>query len=996
MNNYKLSGTPVMHAQQQRIFTSIIYFLVGLLIQIWSSFAFADPDIVAQSYASAQSPGIQSCTKGYGFLSGDVGYQKTLIQGQLPYVLSYRAPLRENLSSALVMESQEESTSGWTDNYQNYVRTISYSYTKTLYNTVTQTGSTLTASSPTTVNTYGTLYFVKLPGDSEEAVFKNEQVGNTITTTRLYSADPAGDITNLNLSKGTIDSLPWSTDLGEYTITLPSFLFGGSLTFTKYGATYIFGSGSYTIAAGPAYTDKYYGYLNAAGWQQVGPIKNTTYTPPADATTNAVVIGVVDVGTQTTTIQRIAKANYPNGKSLGFTYDNNLNLTKVTDNRNNILTFQHNYTQALLLANQTVHESRAITQVSLSSGNLGDVQTATMGYSAYNVYEPSSGNAVTVYSLASSNSPISGSYTYTNTMTQIGSIPAYVRNFQTGFNATTTPDSNYYFPVLTQVTNALGQIEQKWNVTQNYVVKFNAATTTAPSYYSYSTAKTILESYRPGGNGVAAAMDMTTTYDDIVQTINMSFNPWIGGSGRPGNVSVATAATTTSNTSTTGVSNNTSTVTLTVTGNYPCISVGGKPMSSAAFDTLHSRMLSSKDSNGNTTTYTYDPISRLSSVIDPLGHVTSYTYTTLNTGAVNTTSTPNTVTAPQISVTNVLNSRGQILTQTKSYPQSGSSTQVVSYTYGTGTSLGLVATSTGSRTDVNDTTTYTYDPFGNLAVKSSAVINASTGAQTNYQTVYHSYNSAGIPLSVSNADGSLDTVTLDAGYRTLQTVHTSGSASQTTSTTYDTLGRPITSTDADGKVTSYAYDAIGRLTKTIYPNGTSEQDNYHPNGVSYEKAQLSATGAVVASSWQDVDGTGRVIYTRLGGGNSLWTSIAYDANGNVTMTQTPTIVNTWTYDALNRVTSHKDGNGSVDTKSYDDASNNSNEAAANNAGSGRGFINHDVLLQEQNTDFGTKSYSYDLDNHMTARQHVDRRCNFGTIDQLGRPQFNSKPPAAPS
>lgn len=99
--------------------------------------ASADPDVVAQNYAAATAPGIQSCTKGYGLLSGDVGYSMTQIQGQLPYTLNYRAPLRQNLSAAQSFEQPEESTSGWTDNYQSHVITQTISTNTIQYQALT-------------------------------------------------------------------------------------------------------------------------------------------------------------------------------------------------------------------------------------------------------------------------------------------------------------------------------------------------------------------------------------------------------------------------------------------------------------------------------------------------------------------------------------------------------------------------------------------------------------------------------------------------------------------------------------------------------------------------------------------------------------------------------------------------------------------------------------------------------------------------------------------
>jgi RHS repeat-associated protein len=328
--------------------------------------------------------------------------------------------------------------------------------------------------------------------------------------------------------------------------------------------------------------------------------------------------------------------------------------------------------------------------------------------------------------------------------------------------------------------------------------------------------------------------------------------------------------------------------------------------------------------------------------------------------------------------------RGQITQQTKSYPQQGGSSKTTQYTYfedATQPNYGLLASYIGPRFiagQLDDHIWYSYDAYGNLNDDSPLINGAVNGVR------YRNYNSAGLPTIATYSDGTVDTMLYDNGYRLLTKTHGNNAQSLTTSSTYDALERTLTTTDADGKVTNYAYDAIGRLAKTTYPNGTSEQDLYHPNGVLYEKAQVSAAGTTVATNWQDIDGSGRVIYTRSGSSNALWTSITYDVNGNVTMTQTPTMVNTWDYDALNRVTWHKDGNGNADTKGYDNVGNNTSERAATNVGSGRVFVSHNLLSIENNDDFGRKLYWYDLSDNLGAMSHVFRTCNYGLIDQAGR------------
>jgi RHS repeat-associated protein len=966
--------------QQQHIISSFFVFFV-LLLQSWTSVSWADPDVIAQNYASAESPGIQSCTAGYGLLAGDVGYSKTQIQGALPYTLGYRGGLRGNLSNALVMESQEESTSGWTDNYQSYVTTINFGYTISTYTLNTPTASngsngysySLTSSLNSVSTTQMSIYFVQLPGESVVTAFKDEITNHVETFTRLYSADPAADIQTASSSGAGIDALAWSSNLGEYTFTHS----GSTITIVKSGVSYTIASSTNTISTVPAYSNSTYVYYDNNG---NGQLQTNNATAPAGSLSNAAIYGVVNASAETTTFQRVTGVTYPNGKTLTLVYDTNNNLTKVSDNRNNVLTLQHTFKINPAATTQTLNESRVVTQATLASGTLGDQQTAVFTWNTYNVLEPATGNTVAVFSLASSSSPIAGSYTYTNQLISLGATYPYISNeayYKTLVqNHTNQPLTAYTFPILKQVINSASQIEQQWNITQNYAV---ALSSTTGLYYN-STATTTLESLRPAAGGAASAMDMTTVYNDvasgtIANTITMHYSP---------------DGTQTATTTVTTVINSPTDATLNVSG-APCLSVGGKPISSAEFNTSTNRMVNFTDAKAVKSVYTYDTSNRVLTATQasgtPQSRVTTYTYATTNK-----TSVPNTVTAPEMTVTNTINARGQITQQTKSYPTSPSSSpQTWKFFYNettTATNYGLLYYYEGpAYSSLNDIESYIYDNYGNVLQHNKNVNNAAGTATSHPLEVYGPYNSAGQPSTVTYADGSKDVLTYDTKYRLLSKVHSRAGLSQTVSTSYDALERPITSTDADGHTSTTSYDGVGRPSVVTDPRGNKTTTSYFPSNSPNVVIQTNPQGAVVAESVTTLDGNGRVYTKRQGSTNRLWVAMTYDANGNVIQTRTALgIINSWTYDTLNRVISHTDGNGKVDTKTYDDVDNNINENAANSAGSARGFIYRNLMQTDNNTDFGQKTYAYDLDGHMKSRLHVDRNCAFGIVDQLSRPQ----------
>lgn len=877
--------------------------------------------------------------------------------------------MRQNLSAAQSFEQPEESTSGWTDNYQSHVITQAISTNTIQYQraSYSRAGSyyNLSTSNPVTTASFAAnVLRVRLPSESSDTVFK-EQNG---VFYRLYSADAIRDFNNT-----AVESLPWSSNLGEYSLSRT----GGTLTIVKSGMTYAVASPIYTMAPAATYTNTINIFIGSDGYYHT-----TTFSFPAalgfpfGAISNTAPY-IVSSATSSITLQRVTGITTPNGHKLTLAYDANNNLTQVSDNRSNVLTLEHNYNDPAVGTTQTVNESRLVTKVTLTSGTQGDTQVAVFGYATYNTRIPSTGTEVPVFSLVSSSSPIAGAYTYINQMTQIGATATYVRNRQPSFNATTTPDASYNYPVLTQVINSLSQVEQQWNITQNYVPSYSSTTG-----WTYSTAQTTIQSLRPGSNGTASAMDTTTTYDDVAKTITLSY--------KPDGVQTATTTVTTTINSPTNV-------TLTATG-APCLSIGGKPMSSAVFNTPQNQMLNYTDARGYQSVYTYDALNRVLSAVEasgtPQSRTTSYTYSTLSTGTANNTPVPNTITAPLLTVTNTINARGQITSQTKSYPGSASSTlQTWLFYYNETTTLanyGLLSYYTGpSYTGgVNDRESWGYDAYGNVAYHDKYVNNSANAAVIR-QTSYANYNSAGLPLIINYPDATKDTLTYNASYRVLSKVHSRSTQSLTTSNTYDGLNRVMTATDADGKVTTYGYDGVGRPSVVTDPSGNKTNTTYFPNNSVNVVTQTNSAGAVFSGTWNTLDANGRLYTTRQGSAtNRLRTTFTYDVNGNVTQTQSALgIINAWTYDPLNRVISHTDGNGKVDTKAYDAADNTTNETAANNAGSARGFIQRDVLQNETNTDFGQKTYTYDKGNRLIARSHVDRSCSFGIVDQDNRPRL---------
>lgn len=237
------------------------------------------------------------------------------------------------------------------------------------------------------------------------------------------------------------------------------------------------------------------------------------------------------------------------------------------------------------------------------------------------------------------------------------------------------------------------------------------------------------------------------------------------------------------------------------------------------------------------------------------------------------------------------------------------------YTYD---SYGRVLTVKGPRTDVNSTTTYTYNTCttgggcGQLASVTDPVGNV---------TYYNSYNAHGQPLQIVSPTNVVTNLAYDARQRlTTRTVMpTNDSGTQTTTYTYYPTGLLKQATQPDGSDLQYAYDGAHRLTQitdtlgnkvvyTLDPMGNRIAENrYDPSGVLHYTHTRNFN--TLNELYQDVNAAGT---------SAVTTTFGYDSDGNQTTISAPLSRNTTKYyDALNRLTEVTDPNSGVTNFGYD-------------------------------------------------------------------------------
>ena len=182
--------------------------------------------------------------------------------------------------------------------------------------------------------------------------------------------------------------------------------------------------------------------------------------------------------------------------------------------------------------------------------------------------------------------------------------------------------------------------------------------------------------------------------------------------------------------------------------------------------------------------YTYDDKGNITEEILPNGNTIKYTY-----------------------------SPGYNILLSKTYNQDAD-TVIVEQNTLTSDNKAIAQTVVTSNGDLSAKTTYTYDTLGRMTG-----CNTYTSA-SNYTAQTFSYGSNANPTQISvsgvtTADGAAATAT--PGY-------TAGTILEKTS--YNVRGWPISYTDGNGNVTTITYDAVGRITQVLYPNGGKDKYEY--------------------------------------------------------------------------------------------------------------------------------------------------------------------------
>jgi RHS repeat-associated protein len=483
--------------------------------------------------------------------------------------------------------------------------------------------------------------------------------------------------------------------------------------------------------------------------------------------------------------------------------------------------------------------------------------------------------------------------------------------------------------------------------------------------------------------------------------------------------------------STTTVTNPKGNVTFEQYANGQLVSlIKGYGTSSAAtttytYDPASAAVATVTDSNGHTTSYTYDANGNQTGQTDALGHSTSATYSSLNDLTSATDANGN--------VTHyTYDSNGNIQTKTQVLNTgSGSENETTTYTYGDGSHPGDVTKVTDP---MGHSTTYTYDSYGDVITATDA-----DGNKTTYN--YNGPVSIGWVMSQVSPKGNVPgantaqyttTYTRDNYGRVLTTKDpdwvSSNPAAHIATNVYDADGNLTSSTDGSENTTTYAYDAAGERTKTTNPNGTTQQASYYGDGSIHTQTDgnghtttyaydprgdvSSVTDPLSRATNYVYDGSGNVINEINPGGSCSGTvsgcttysydadnratgitysdgthsvSYQYDNDGNKIQMTDGTGSSYWSYDSLGRLTSQSEGSGATVTYGYNKDSQVSSITYPGSLTVNRTYDNAGNMTSVKDWLGNTDRFTHDPDSNQTSTKYgndITDVSSFDNADQL--------------
>lgn len=288
--------------------------------------------------------------------------------------------------------------------------------------------------------------------------------------------------------------------------------------------------------------------------------------------------------------------------------------------------------------------------------------------------------------------------------------------------------------------------------------------------------------------------------------------------------------------------------------------------------------------------------------------------------------------------------------------------------------IGLMLTKKGPRTDIDDTTHYSYYMDDNALHQHGDLANITNAL--GHQTNYIGYDGAGRVTTMSDQNGTISTLSYNPrGWLLSRSINPFGVDEATSSFTYTPFGALETVTDPDGVVTTYGYDDAHRLIKITDGEGNFIQYTLDAVGNrTAENIYTSGGSTPVHSLTRQFNAQGQLVKTIDGLSHTTLDATAtgsYDLNGNLVQSKDGLgFVRKQTFDALDRAVSDVENFNGIDT-------------ATQNTTTGKAYDALDRLTQVTDPANLATNYTFDGLSNQTNLQSPDTGNSSDTFDAAG-------------
>ena len=291
------------------------------------------------------------------------------------------------------------------------------------------------------------------------------------------------------------------------------------------------------------------------------------------------------------------------------------------------------------------------------------------------------------------------------------------------------------------------------------------------------------------------------------------------------------------------------------------------------------------------------------------------------------------------------------------------------WTY-TNNNFGQILTENGPRTDVNDTTTWTYDASGNKRTMTNAL---------GHITKWDNYNAHGQIGTMTDSNNIVTTYTYDALTRLTQSI-TDGEITQYV---YTPTGNLDKLTLPDNSFLQYGYDNADRLDSIEDNLGNKIVYTLDNNGNRKIEETYNDSNALVQTITNVYNDLGQLQNTI--GADNQTTTWSYDNNGNEKTQSDPLSHLTQSdYDALNRLTQITDPDLNTIKYAYDKQDNLTKVTDPRNLDTVYTYNGFNEQTKLTSPDTGITTFSYDTASNLTNKTDARGQQAVYTYDALNR------------